>query len=695
MTRVLLFLCVLLASPAWAVTLPTLPTATVDVTMPTITGSTLSATCATLQAQLNAAAALSTSLNHQVTLATGTTCTGPFVLPAHAGPGWVVITGPNGGVVASGTRVGPSNAASMPQVMYGENASHSGSFSAATNATHYRIVGIDMVENVTCSGCAVGTTNYASVYMGYGNGGYTGTGYIIVDRSLIRDRTVGHYKIRGVSLDAQLGNTAMIDSYCSGVKEPDNDTQCALAVSNPGPVLIRNNYLEATGENAMIGGGEPGTGYSDADISLVNDTIIIRGAPATHFATGTRFTTKVSTATSLPAPLSAGTVYYAIYQGTSGGDTTIKIATSAANASAGTAIDITDLGLDASIPTPQPCTGGVCKFSIRPETMIPADVTITLNTFAKDTSLTGATYHQIKSLIETKLGKRVSITGNDFLNQDYNGGGQIWRMTVRNETGTFPFAELSDVTFSHNKISNSCGGISGFGSDDGGGGGQSKVVNRVNISNNLWILGSLCSGFANATLFQLAVGGGAINGAGVDCTSPVDTCKLHDLTIRHNTVDLGTSGTSIICVMSAGQKLMDFKDNLIDASGGAGVLDCNGALTGSRGTAILDIAWGAGGYSWTGNGISDISVGGEGSGIYPQTGNTYWANSSSILWTNPATADYTLQAGSPAKLAASDGTDMGVNFTNFNIARAGSSSSSGPTGALGGAISLFGGVRSY
>lgn len=550
-----------------AATLPQLPQKQVDVTMPAVTGSTLNATCTTLQSQINTAATSNTSLTHKVVLATGTTCTGPFVLPAHAGPGWIIITGPNGGVVPEGTRVAPANATLMPQVKYGESSAHTGSFSAAPNATHYRIIGIDMIQDSVCSGCAVGSTNYASVYTGYGNGGYTGTGYIIVDRSLIRDTDSAHYKIRGMSGDAELGNIAMIDSYCSGIKEPNNDTQCFLAVTNPGPILVRNNYLEATGENLMLGGGVP-----------------------------------------------------------SGND----------------------------------------------PTKIPQDVTIALNTFQKDSSWTSATYHQIKSLIETKLGKRVKIDGNDFVGQDWNGGGQIWRLTVRNENGTFPFAEVSDITFTNNRITNSCAGISSFGSDDGGGGGQSMHAKRWNISNNLWVLGAGCAPYGSNRFMSIAVGGGSINGLGTTCTDPSPTCKVEDLTIRHNTVDMGSTGAGMFCIMSAGQLRMDWKDNLINAGGGPGNFDCNGALTGVRGQAILDLAWGASGYTWAGNGIAAIAVGGEGSGIYPQgNGNIYWPALSNILWTNPASGDYTLQAGSPAKGKASDGTDMGVNFTTFNAARAG------------------------
>lgn len=648
---------------ALAQTLPTLPTPW-DTAMPTIDGTTYPATCATLQAQINTAAAASASLNHQVTLELGTTCVGPFVFPARPGPGWVVITGPNGGVVPEGTRQLLANASQLPQVKYGESAQHTGSFSTATNGTHFRIVGIDMTEDPVCSGCAIGTTNYASVYSGYGNGGFTGTGYIIVDRSIIRDSTTSHNKVRGFHADAEYGHTAMIDSYCAGIHDVENDTQCFLSVNNPGPIVVRNNFLQATGENLMIGGGQPGLPWTDSGINLTTNTISFVGNAAIFPDQGPIQVGMCVTCT-LPAPLVKGTIYYIKSPSTTTGTTTFKLSATAG----GSDIDLTNLGLDSGGSA---CSGS-CTFSATLRELHPRDISITLNLLSKDLTWTSTDWHQIKSLLEIKLGKRVNIDANTFENQDWNGGGQMWRQTVRNESGYFNYAEASDISFTNNYTKNSCGGISSFGSDDGGGAGISKVSYRWNISNNLWQLGLLCSGISSATFLAISIGGGSVDGTGTNCTERDDTCKLHDLTVRHNTIDLGAAGTSIMCVMSQGQKNMDWKDNLIDAAGGAGVLDCNGAMTGSRGTTILNLAWGTSGYTWNYNGIADISVGGEGSSIYPQAQNIYWASGSSILFTNQAAGDYTLQSGSPAKNAASDGTDMGVNFTTYNAARAGGS----------------------
>jgi hypothetical protein len=47
----------------------------------------------------------------------------------------------------------------------------------------------------------------------------------------------------------------VIDSWLSDFKEQGSDSQAIAGWSGPGPFLIRNNHLEAAGENIMFGGG--------------------------------------------------------------------------------------------------------------------------------------------------------------------------------------------------------------------------------------------------------------------------------------------------------------------------------------------------------------------------------------------------------------------------------------------------------
>jgi hypothetical protein len=59
--------------------------------------------------------------------------------------------------------------------------------------------------------------------------------------------------VRGFLADAV--NFTLINSQVYGFADTVQDTQAVLAYNSPGPFLIANNYLEASGENIMFGGG--------------------------------------------------------------------------------------------------------------------------------------------------------------------------------------------------------------------------------------------------------------------------------------------------------------------------------------------------------------------------------------------------------------------------------------------------------
>ena len=74
--------------------------------------------------------------------------------------------------------------------------------------------------------------------------------------------------VRGFIADAV--NFALINSQVYGFVDTNQDTQAVLAYNSPGPFLIANNYLEATGENIMFGGGGTPTiaGNIPSDITV-------------------------------------------------------------------------------------------------------------------------------------------------------------------------------------------------------------------------------------------------------------------------------------------------------------------------------------------------------------------------------------------------------------------------------------------
>lgn len=570
MTRILVLLVLsLLPGVAWATaTLPTLPTADVNVTMPTVDGTTYTAvTCADIQTHLNSAAAANVNLTHAIDIPSSLSCTQNFTLPSHTGgTGWILVrTSSHASLPAEGTRVTTAQSSLMPTLKYNLGSGDEGVFEALTGAQRYRFIGLDIQANSAI------TTNYSLVVTGYGNFSATNTGYIIIDRCLVRDTTSSHTTIRGVLLNADQGHTAVIDSYFDGIKQYDiarsADTQAILITANPGPILIRNNFLRAAGENIMTGGG---------------------GTPSSG--------------------------------------------------------------------------------------VVPNNITIKYNEISKDTSW-DRTYVLMKTLVEFKCSTKVLFEANDVHHMDWDDGGATFRLTVRAKSspagsGTNEeWCDSSDLTIRHNLFYNVTNFINSYGSDDGFAetGGYSMTSSRWLITNNLiYGLGWSCGGGASCGRFFQIQGGGVYPHCTDNATS---NCKIRDLTISHNTVDDVVEAMLYQDESGYGGTRVDFKDNLINVNAGRGAYSAA-----VWGTNLLNAAYSST-WVWENNRLANIG-GGENTANYPQGTNSYPASYTNFLWTNPVSRDYTLQVGSPAIAAASDGTDQGVNFTTYNAARAGGSGSS-------------------
>ena len=77
---------------------------------------------------------------------------------------------------------------------------------------------------------------------------------LVVDRCYIHgDPALGQK--RGIALNS--ASTTIRDSYISDIKAVGQDTQAIAGWNGPGPYTIENNYLEAAGENFILGGSDP------------------------------------------------------------------------------------------------------------------------------------------------------------------------------------------------------------------------------------------------------------------------------------------------------------------------------------------------------------------------------------------------------------------------------------------------------
>jgi hypothetical protein len=215
-----------------------------------------------LQAALNAA-----QPGDAIELATGATFTGNFKVPAKVGSRkiWIRSSGYVG--LAADKRIAPSDAAKMARIV---TATTQPALWFEFAASNYYLTGID----VTTTWAVTTGTQYGLIELGRNvttDQGATALSQlsqnIVFDRMYVHGAPTGNVR-RGIALNS--GATAVIDSYISDIHETGSDSQALCGWSGPGPFVIRNNHLEASGENVMFGGSDPsikGVIPSDIEIS--------------------------------------------------------------------------------------------------------------------------------------------------------------------------------------------------------------------------------------------------------------------------------------------------------------------------------------------------------------------------------------------------------------------------------------------
>src|SRR5687767_14668173 len=220
---------------------PELPRVVVDVPAIAVTGRTIHVPAGgNLQKAIDDA-----KPGDAITLAPGATYRGTFQLRRKEGDGWIVIGSAAKDLPAAGTRVNPSDAPKMAKIVADSGYSV---FRTEAGAHHYRLVGLEIAP-------AEGKSLTNLIELGGDERALEALPHhVIIDRCYLHgDKKEGTR--RGVSLNAS--HVAVIDSYFSDFKERTADAQAVSGWNGPGPFLIEGNYLEASGENIMFGGGDP------------------------------------------------------------------------------------------------------------------------------------------------------------------------------------------------------------------------------------------------------------------------------------------------------------------------------------------------------------------------------------------------------------------------------------------------------
>jgi hypothetical protein len=199
-------------------------------------------------------------LGDEIVLAAGVQYQGPFMLPnKRQGSGWIIIrsSGVDKDFPPPGSRVAPAHAAKMATLV----SKHSSVIFAERGAHHFRFIGIEMKPN---------QDTFVRDLMLLGDNTERSLDevphHIIVDRCFVHGDPKKGAR-RGVVVNGQ--HMAVIDSHLSDFKETTQDTQAVAGWGGTGFIKIVNNYLEATGENILFGGGERSIGqHVPSDIEV-------------------------------------------------------------------------------------------------------------------------------------------------------------------------------------------------------------------------------------------------------------------------------------------------------------------------------------------------------------------------------------------------------------------------------------------
>jgi hypothetical protein len=186
-----------------------------------------------------------------IELTPGVTYTGNFVLPQKPADDdrYITIrTRPSRELPDASGRIGPEHSARLARI---QSPNADSAIRTAPGAHHWRLSLLEFGPNAGGAG--------EIVMFGDGTSRQTGEGRtphdLAIDRCYIHGDPERGQK-RGVAMNSAA--TTISGSYISDIKSATQDAQAIAAWSGPGPFLVENNYLEASGENIMLGGAVPG-----------------------------------------------------------------------------------------------------------------------------------------------------------------------------------------------------------------------------------------------------------------------------------------------------------------------------------------------------------------------------------------------------------------------------------------------------
>lgn len=559
-------------------------------------------------------------------LEAGATFTGNFVLPVKTGAEMITIRsgGENGSLPGADTRVSPAHAPLLAKIRSGNTMA---ALRTAPGAHHWRLLLIDFPSTREGYGEILQIGDGSSAQNQLSQVPYD----IELDRLYIHGDPVMGQK-RGIALNAR--SVTIRNCYISDIRGVGMDTQAIGGWNGPGPFLIENNYLEAAGENFLLGGADP------AIPNLVTENVVFRhnyvSRPMSWRDPVVPAPSGVTAGVQQGGGLTAGVYTYRVVARRRVGSGVI--ARSAASPEV--AVEAGDGGAVALSWTPVPDTTDYYVYGRTPAgtsqywTVTTASFTDTgAAGKAGAAPTTAGSLWTVKNIFELKNARNVLIEQNVFENHWAGAqAGYAIVFTPRNQDGACTWCVVEDVTFQHNILRNASAGINILGYDNLA---SSQQTRRIRILNNIFSVTKQLGGNG----WFLLMGNGP-----------------SDITIDHNTID--SDGNTISYVYGAPdyQRVVPvpaftFTNNAARHAD----YGINGAVF-SFGNAIIS------GYFADGVVKGNWLQGGAAS-RYP-SGNSFDGTFAGAF-ANAAAGDYTPAAGGPLSGRALDGKDIGANLSSL------------------------------
>lgn len=476
---------------------------------------------------------------------------------------------------------------------------------------------------------------------------------LVLERLLVEGDPVIGQK-RGIGLNS--ASTTIRDSYLSDCKGVGFDAQAIGGWNGPGPFTITNNYLEASGENFMIGGASPKIpGMIPANLTFTGNYL----RKPVSWQQGILSTPAgVSAGADGVGALPPGTYYYFVVAALpTAQDSWVWSARStevAVTLGTGGRVSLSWAG-DPKARCYRvyrgTSPGAQDRFFDATTTSFVDTGTLAPTGMDTGTWLGSATRWSVKNLFELKEVDHALVDGNIFEHvwQESQNGYAIL-FTPRNQDDTSPWIYVRDVTFSNNIVRHAGAGIQVLGYDD-----QSTATTgcqrteRIRIVNNLfWDVGS--AAFPGPGRFLLIAHGPS------------------DVTVDHNTI---VQAGDILYAYGSSEGLTEtapnfaFTNNLVrhNAYGITGDGQSTGwpAINAYFPSAVI-----------TGNAIAcPAGTAACSASRYPG-GNVFTAEADWLSqFVDASGGDYRLAAGSPYRGACADGTAIGAAMEALNAKVAG------------------------